>query len=96
MSYENNNNGGGCLGLAIILGILLTIIYYAIQLAFIVMAGCALVASAAGIYVGLKNFYKVIKAGYQETKTRDYLDKEVLPNLHCRKFPKLPLCPAML
>ena len=20
----------------------------------------------------------------------------VLPNLHCRKFPKLPLCPAML
>ncbi|TRU32996.1 MAG: DUF4101 domain-containing protein [Microcystis aeruginosa Ma_MB_F_20061100_S20] len=75
MSYENNN-GGGCLGLAIILGILLTIIYYAIQLAFIVMAGCALVASAAGIYVGLKNFYKVIKAGYQETKTRDYLDKE--------------------
>jgi hypothetical protein len=76
MSYENNNNGGGCLGLAIILGILLTIIYYAIQLAFIVMAGCALVASAAGIYVGLKNFYKVIKAGYQETKTRDYLDKE--------------------
>jgi hypothetical protein len=21
---------------------------------------------------------------------------EVLPNLHCGKFPKLPLCPAML
>ncbi len=75
MSYENNN-GSGCLGLAIILVILLTIIYYAIQLAFIVMAGYALVASAAGTYVGLKNFYKVIKAGYQETKTRDYLDKE--------------------
>jgi len=23
-------------------------------------------------------------------------DIMVLPNLHCRKFPKLPLCPAML
>nr|WP_253256946.1 hypothetical protein [Microcystis aeruginosa] len=31
---------------------------------------------------------------YQVTKSHLFL--LVLPNLHCRKFPKLPLCPAML